>query len=198
MDPPEISAKSKYTYKIENSQGFWIFKNNPNKIITRENGIYKSINIGSWTESTLSENFKYPGEDAKINSITIAVDEPTEKDNWKAEFFGKYTKQKRTFKTGQGLVPTGSVTKFFKVFSGDIIFSVSGEKIFKQYVENFAKKIEIKTYPEIGLIVLEYTNVEIYPRELMYFIKINPFPTPAIIPSTAPPDRSGLSAFRRQ
>jgi hypothetical protein len=160
-------------------------------VFTRSDNSFISINTETWEENTLPNNFKFPDNNFEINPINMALNHSVEMDGWKAEFIGKFKIQKRTFDKGQGLIPTGSVTKSFEVFSGDVIFSANGQSIFKQHFENYAGYLEFIMYPQSGLIILGYTNLSIYPIYNVYIIKIKPFPLP-----TSPPDIGGF--YRRK
>jgi hypothetical protein len=191
VNPPEIYIKTMHIYETE-GPSFWVFKNDPNEIFIRNGNNCKKFNITTWGESDLPGTFVYENRSPEVEPVEIAYDHSIETSNWKAEFVGKFRNQDRTFNKGQGIIPTGSVTKTFKVFSGDIYFSVGAIKIFKQHVENYADKIRFITYPDIGLIIVRYTNIGIYPKELIYLIKISPFPSHALAPIATPENIGGV------
>ena len=174
VDRPEIFVKSVHVYDVAGPH-FLIQKDSPDKIIIDSGDVCKSFNVNNWNEENLPGTYVYKYRLPKIEPINIAINHPTDRVVWKAEYIGKFRMQKRTFDTGQGIIPNGSISKTFEVFTGDFYFSVKGQRIFKQHLVNYAGSLEFKVYPHIGLVVISYTNLKLYPMESVYLIKIDPF-----------------------
>jgi hypothetical protein len=187
-DPPVFFIAPVHIYEFNSIADCKIYVNEPNLLFIDGGDLSKKIAMDSWNESSIINNIyaKNPiREDPYFNPIRLALTfnglysgfkEPVDLENWKTQFLGNYHNQSRTFAMGQGIIPTNFKTETFKVFTGDIYFTLKSQKIFKQHVKNLAGGIEIELYPEAGLIRIDYKYN--YPYTKMYLVRVNPFPRP--------------------